>query len=88
MLDQIERALDGYDDLSEVEGDVRRRLVETLEKIAFHNDTFSDGARILLQLAVAENETWANNATGQFKELFPIVLGGTEADGEARLRLS
>ena len=85
VLDQIERALGSYDDLSEVEGDVRRHLVVALEKSAFHSDTFDDGARILLQLAVAENEIWANNATGQFKDLFPIVLGGTEADGEARL---
>ena len=85
VLDQIERALDGYDDLSEVEGEVRRRLVEALEKIAFHNDTFDGAARILLQLAAAENEIWANNATGRFKELFPILLGGTEADGRARL---
>ena len=85
VLDQIERALDGYDDLLEVKGNLRRRLVESVEKIAFHSDTFGGGARILLQLAVAENEIWANNATGQFKELFPIVLGGTEADGEARL---
>ena len=85
VLDQIERALDSYDDLSEIEGEVRRHLVEALEKIAFHRDTFSDGAWILLRLAIAENEMWANNATGQFKGLFPAVLGGTEADGEARL---
>lgn len=85
VLDQIERTLDNYDDLSEVERDVRRHLVEALEKIAFHRHTFSDGARILLRLATAENEMWANNATGQFKGLFPVVLGGTEADGESRL---
>ena len=85
VLDQIERVLDGYGNLSEVEGGVRRCLVESLEKISFPSDTFSDGARILLQLAAAENEIWANNATGQFKGLFPVVLGGTEANGDTRL---
>src|SRR5262249_12810611 len=33
----------------------------------------------------AENETWGNNATGQFKSLFPVFLGNTEADAELRL---
>ena len=34
---------------------------------------------------VAENETWGNNATGQFRDLFPMLLGNTAADGNARL---
>ena len=56
-----------------------------LEKIAFHPDSFEDGARLLLRLAVAENETCGNNATGQFKDLFPMLLGNTAADGNVRL---
>ena len=83
---RIGRCLDGVGDLSRVQGDARRHLVWALEKIAFHPDTFEDGARLLLRLAVAENETWSNNnATGQFKALFPVRLGGTAADGDARL---
>ena len=82
---QIERCLDDVEDLSKVEGDARRHLVWALEKIAFHPDSFEDGARLLLRLAVAENETWGNNATGQFKDLFPVLLGNTAADGNARL---
>ena len=82
---QIERSLDDVEDLSEVEGDVRQHLDWALEKIAFHPDSFEDGARLLLRLAVAENEAWGNNATGQFKALFPVLLGNTAADGEARL---
>ena len=85
VADQIERCLADAEDLSEVEGDVRRHLVWALEKIAFHPDSFEDGARLLLRLAVAENEAWGNNATGQFKALFPVLLGNTAADGETRL---
>ena len=82
---QIERCLDDVEDLSKVEGDARRHLVWALEKIAFHPDSFEDGARLLLRLAIAENETWGNNATGQFEDLFPLLLGNTAADGDARL---
>ena len=60
-------------------------MVLALEKIAFHTHTFRDAARLLLRLAIAENETWGNNATGQFTALFPISAGYTAADGNARL---
>ena len=82
---QIERGLDGFSNLLDVSGDARRHLVVALEKIAFHPHTFEDGARLLLLLAVAENEHWANKATGQFKALFPVYLGNTAADGDARI---
>ena len=82
---QIARCLDDVEDLSKVESDTRHHLVWALEKIAFHPDSFEDGARLLLRLAVAENETWGNNATRQFKDLFPMLLANTAADGNARL---
>ena len=85
VVGQIERCLGDVEDLSKVEGDTRRHLIWALEKIAFHPDSFEDGARLLLRLAVAENETWGDNATGQFKDLFPVLLGNTAADGNARL---
>ena len=85
VVDQIERSLDDVKDLFEISGDARRHLVWALEKIAFHPSTFEDAARLLLRLATAENETWDNNATGQFNRLFPMFLGGTAADGTARL---
>jgi len=85
---RIGRCLDGVGDLSRVRDDTRRHLVWALEKIAFHPDTFEDGARHLLRLAVAENErSISNNATGQFKALFPMLLGNTAADGNARLSI-
>lgn len=82
---QIERCLDDVEDLSKVEGDAREHLGWALEKIAFHPDSFEDGARLLLRLAVAENETWGNDATDNFKNLFPVLQGKTEAGGDARL---
>ena len=85
VADQIERSLGGIEYLTEVRDDVRHHLVWALEKIAFHPHTFEDGARLLLRLAAADNETGDNHATGRFKALFPILLGGTAADGTARL---
>jgi hypothetical protein len=58
----------------------RRNIVWTLEKLCFDKRTFSDSVKVLLQFAIAENETWANNATSQFLHLFNIHLSGTEAD--------
>ena len=82
---QIGRCLDDVEDLSEMEGDIRCHLVGALDEIAFHPDSFEDGARLLLRLAIAENETCGNYATGQFENLFPMLLGNTAADGNARL---
>ena len=83
VVGQIDRSLEDVDDLSVV-GRIRRHLVWALEKIAFRSDTFRDGARLLMRLAIAENETCANNATGQFTDLFRLG-GNTEADGAKRL---
>ena len=87
VADQIKRSFRGFPDLDMVRGDARRHLVWALDKIAFHPDSFEQGARLLLRLAVAENETYSNNATGQFVALFPVILGNTAADGSERLLL-
>ena len=87
VADQIDRSLRAVEDLSRIEGYTRRHLVWALEKIAFHPDTFEDGARLLLRLAVAENEPYGNNATGLFKALFPVCLGNTAADGDSRFAI-
>ena len=84
---RIGQSLRHIPDLHAVRGDVRRHLVWALEKIAFHPDSFDEGAHLLLRLALAENETYGNNATGQFLGLFPVVLGNTAADRRARLLL-
>ena len=99
VADQIERSLENIEDLSEVSCDARRTLVRALEKIAFDSHTFEEGARLLLRLASdenemlsrlpAENDFWRirleSGAVGKFKGLFPMLLGGTAADGDARL---
>jgi hypothetical protein len=71
--------------LRNVTGRIRRELVWALEKISFRADTFDRGAALLLNLATAENEQLGNNATGQYKSLFPVVFGNTEAGPAARL---
>ena len=65
--------------------DVRRNIVWSLEKLSFRKSEFQNAARLLLKLAVSENESWSNNATGQFIQLFQTYLSGTEAPPELRL---
>lgn len=55
----------------------RRETVWTLEKLAWLPETYFGAARILLALAEAENESYANNATGIWSGLFRTHLGGT-----------
>lgn len=65
--------------------DGRHNLVRSLEKLVFRKQTFDRSARMLLKLATAENESYSNNATGLFKQLFQLYLSGTEAEPEQRL---
>ena len=86
--DCIRRTLDGVADLRALPAEVRRFLVQTLETVAFPPNTFADAASLLLRLAVAETEDRiANNATGQFAALFPMIEGATAADGASRIAL-
>jgi len=62
----------------------RRNLVWILEKLCFDKRTFADSVKVLYSFAIAENETWANNATGQFLHLFNTHLSGTEASLKER----
>ncbi len=66
----------------------RRNVIWALEKIAMHRDLFVDAARLLLALGEAENETYSNNASGVFAELFSPGTGKvapTEAPPVERL---
>ena len=67
-----------------IDGDVRRNLVWALEKLCFDGNSYQDASKVMALFAVAENEKWGNNATGQFKQLFHIYLPGTEATLEER----
>ena len=53
----------------------RRDVVWALEKIAVWKELFLDAARLLLQLGEAENEKFANNASGMFAGLFSPAPG-------------
>ena len=75
------------EDLFAIGGDVRRNLVWALEKLCFHESCFEESANSLLLLASAENESWSNNATGQFKQLFRTFLSGTETPPSLRMNV-
>lgn len=65
--------------------DSRRALVRALEKLVWHSASFPRAADSLLRLAVAENETWANNATGLWGGLFAARLPTTSASPDQRI---
>lgn len=65
----------------------RRNLIWALEKLCFWEETFESASKILMLFAAAENESWGNNATSQFLQLFHFTLSGTQAHPDARLRI-
>jgi hypothetical protein len=75
----IVRALEGesVDRRREILGESRRTAVWTLVKLAWMTAAFHDATLALALLAEAENETWGNNATGEFRARFMMYLGGT-----------
>lgn len=76
-LGALERAIEGKsseDLLAFSEG--RRDIIYSLEILAIYKEYFQRAAHILLLLAEAENETWGNNASGVFAELFSSGYGG------------
>ena len=83
VAELLERSLDQLGDRSESRGswDITRAL----GRIAFHPDTFENGARLLLRMA-ARSAQGMPDAARQFISLFPVYLANTAADGEARLR--
>lgn len=65
----------------------RRDVVWAIEQLLWSEETFELAARLLLKLAIAENETWSNNATGLWVETFQTLLGRTAAPPSARARV-
>ena len=65
----------------------RRDLVRALEWLSWESAEFGDAAKLLLRLAAAENESWSNNATGSFKQLFNLYLSGTKSPAIERLEI-
>ena len=87
VAEQIKRILNDIEGGSQIRRDVGAYLVTALEKIAFDSGTFEEGARLLLRLALVQPEVWTKSPCRQFRALFPVLLGNTEADGGARLSL-
>jgi hypothetical protein len=68
--------------------DGRRDVIWALEGIALYGELFRPSAKLLLSLAEAENETWSNNASGVFADLFslgPADVAPTSLAPEHRL---
>lgn len=65
----------------------RRELVWALVDLLWVQETFEEAALLLLRLAVAENESWGNNATGTWVETFQTMLGRTAAGLRPRMRV-
>jgi hypothetical protein len=66
-------------------GPGRRFLVWTLDALSWEPSVFIDTMRVLLRFAASENESWSNNATGEFVQRFRVQLPGTSASLEQRL---
>lgn len=64
----------------------RRDVVWALQSLLWPAATFEGASQLLVELAIAENETWVNNASGVWVKTFQTVLGATAAGGPARLR--
>ena len=69
-----------------IANNIRRNLVWALEKLCFKKKSYNYGSLVMALLAVAENESWGNNATGLMKQLFHIMLPGTQASLQERIK--
>lgn len=73
---------------SAISGGSRRHLLMGLMELASREEAFREAAISVALLAEAENETYSNNATGEFERLYQIRLGGTAAPYQMRLRVA
>ena len=62
----------------------RRDLVWTLQILLWWPETWETAAAGLYTLAKHENETWSNNATGEFASAFAMYLSGSMVPYTAR----
>ncbi len=90
VVDCVSKALSQVEDLTSVDGKLRRYLVLALRKVAFYPNTFIEGASIILRFALSENDGSGQLSTGffgagLFEDIFPAFLGNTAADGNSRL---
>jgi hypothetical protein len=65
----------------------RRDIIWALEKLCFWKQTFVKSAELMAKFAVAETESFGNNSTNLFFQLFGWQVSGTEAPPELRLQV-
>lgn len=53
----------------------RRSVIDALRRTAIKSTLFDRSAKMILKLAIAENEAYSNNATGEFADLFSNGCG-------------
>jgi hypothetical protein len=75
------------DDRRTVRHNARRSLVHVLVRLAGFPDAFRDATLALAELAAAENESWANNASAELVARFAVNLSGTATPYMERLEL-
>ncbi|WP_343330522.1 hypothetical protein [Polaribacter staleyi] len=63
----------------------RRNIVWCLEKLSLIKETAKEATKLLYKLAIAENESFANNATNAFVQIFQLQISGTIMSLEERL---
>ncbi|WP_458316478.1 hypothetical protein [Mycolicibacterium brisbanense] len=85
-MDAIERIMNGLTtrELASAR-DGRRDLVQAIEVLLWSDDLFERAATAALRLAMAENETWTDNATGAVKGMYRVYLGATSASYKRRI---
>ncbi|MFO0658912.1 MAG: hypothetical protein U0165_03625 [Polyangiaceae bacterium] len=65
----------------------RRPIVFSLERLAARQSSFEDAEASLFRLALAENESYANNATATWASLYSITLNITYRSISQRIEL-
>jgi hypothetical protein len=73
------------DDRGSLAGNARREVVNALARLAGTREAFRSTVLALVSLAEAENETYANNASGELLACFKLVLSGSPLPYSDRL---
>jgi hypothetical protein len=73
------------DERAAIRDRARREVVHRLVLLAWNSASFYDATLSLALLGEAENESWGNNATGEFIARFEVMLGGTPVPYVERL---
>lgn len=85
VLLAVQRALEGAD----TEGlrclTPRRELLQCLDKLCWHGDTFQEAAWILFRLGAAQLQPWGNSPEDLLRRLYQLLLSGTTVPAAQRL---